>query len=335
MVVLILSSASDPHAAAVAKHLEEMGATHRIWHYSQLLHASAVSFSRAAGLSANRITVEEQEEIALSDLQSIWCRRPGGFKSPRMPETWIESMVEMECKNAVGGLIRSMDCLLVNHPGSDSESLFKLSQLNAAQKLGLSIPPTLVTTEPEKAREFYEQFDGNVIYKLIGENTNFLFPRFEFPAGIPTMALRETDSQYFEQVKLAPHLFQQRIEKIFEVRATVVGEEIFAVRIDSQKGQSKTDWRLDYSVPMTAITLPDQVSNHCLEMMRHFSLNYAAFDFCVGTEEQYIFLELNCAGQYLWLEDRANLPISRQLAKLLTGKAKPIVAAGKNADKVI
>jgi len=332
MAVLILSSASDPHATSVAEHLDKVGVPHKIWSFSEFLHSSSVSFLPGASAPSNHMKFLDDSEIVLSDLQAIWCRRPGSFKAPPMPEPWVEAMIELECKNALGGLIRSAECLLVNHPGRDAESLYKLSQLAVARRVGLHVPETLVTNEPDQAREFYDRFSGRVIYKLIGENTNFCFPRFEFPSGIPTLPCHQSDLAYFDQVKLAPHLFQQRVEKTFEIRATIVGEEIFAAKIDSQKGDSKLDWRMDYNVPMSSIDLPDKVAEACLAMMRGFALNYAAFDFCVDAENRYFFLELNCAGQYLWLENRVGLPISRQLARLLSGQAKPIVEAVRPSE---
>jgi hypothetical protein len=325
MAVLILSSTIDPHAKAVSEHLDRMGTPNRIWHFSQFITDTSFCFSTDQR-ALNHLRFDGGEKaMDLADVQSIWFRRPGGIKSAPMPEPWVETMVENECRHALGGILRSLHCLFVNHPDNDSASLYKLSQLRAAGKVGLTTPETLVTNEPDQAREFYERFDGKVIYKLIGESTNFAFPSFEFPAGIPTLPMRGSDVAYLEQVKLAPHLFQQRIEKSFEVRATVIGEEIFAARIDSQAGTSKLDWRMDYGVPMETFALPGAVGKSCLSMMRHFGLNYAAFDFCVDHEGRYFFLELNCAGQYKWLEERTGMPISEQLAKLLAGKAQPLV----------
>jgi len=115
--------------------------------------------------------------------------------------------------------------------------------------------------------------------------------------------------------------------KVFDVRATVVGEQIFAAKIDSQSGKSKLDWRMDYSVPVTEIVLPAEVASASLKLMRRLQLNYAAFDFCVDAHGKHWFLELNCGGQYLWVEQRAHLPISREIAELLAGNTIPICKA--------
>lgn len=332
MVVLILAQSNDQHAQAVSEKLKSLDAEHVIWSYSDFTGETSFAFSTSLpSTNWNRVCFGEDRQYQLQDISSIWFRRPGQFKSKLMPEPWVENMIESECRNAIGGILRSRECLLVNHPGRDADSLYKLVQLEQAQRFGLSVPDTLVTNEPHLVSEFYEKHDGKVIYKLIGENSNFCFPRFEFPAGIPTLPFRATDLQHLEQVRLAPHLFQQRIEKDFEVRATVVGKEIFAVRIDSQKGSSKLDWRMDYAVPMEAMKLPSETCRAMLELMRFFQLEYAAFDFCVDTNGIFQFLELNCGGQYLWLEHRTGLEISQQVALLLTGRAESNTECFKRA----
>lgn len=303
-----------------------MNVPSRIWSLSEFLVSTQFSYAQDSGTRQdNFFQFSDSERLHFDQLQSIWFRRPGKVKSPVMPEAWVERLIESECRNTLGGIFRSLECLMVNHPGADAESLYKLAQLTVAGRLGLNVPQTIVTADPEVAHQFYERMSGEVIYKLVGENTNFFFPRFEFPSGIPTLPCRQSDPAHFEQVRFAPHLFQQRVKKKFDVRATIVGREIFAASIHSQSGQSKLDWRLDYGVPMNELKLPEPVASACMRMMQAFKLNYAAFDFCVDSDDRYYFLELNCGGQYIWLEERTKLPISRQLALLLAGEAEPIV----------
>jgi hypothetical protein len=40
-----------------------------------------------------------------------------------------------------------------------------IGQLALAQKVGLEIPPTLMTNDPQEAREFSRQHNGDIIYK--------------------------------------------------------------------------------------------------------------------------------------------------------------------------
>src|SRR5262249_14399797 len=158
---------------------------------------------------------------------------------------------------------------------------YKFWQLEAASRCGLSIPETVVTNDPATVRNFYERFNGQVIYKLIGAYSSSAIPPFEFPQSIPTLPLRAEDLPHLDQVRLAPHYFQRRIEKSFEVRTTVIGKKLFSALIDSQAGAGKVDWRLDYSVPMEPYDLPADTAAACLQLMQYLSLNYGALDLCV------------------------------------------------------
>ena len=50
-------------------------------------------------------------------------------------------------------------------------------------------------------------------------------------------------------------------------------------------------------------------------------LSFACYDFIVDDDDQVYFLEVNSAGQWMWLEDELGLPISNRIAKILTEKA--------------
>ncbi|MGH9550644.1 MAG: MvdC/MvdD family ATP grasp protein, partial [Terriglobales bacterium] len=202
MTVLILSAATDPHARAVSKHLDELRVKHLIWSYDKFLKASQLSFSLSNGSFHQSLKACDEEAIELNELQSIWFRRPGRVYAPAMPEAWVGAMIESEAIATIGGALRAArNCLMVNHPGRDTESLFKLWQLECARRVGLSVPDTLVTNDPAAAREFYDRLDGRVIYKLISERTNFCFPTYAMPAGIPTLKMRAADLEHLGQVK--------------------------------------------------------------------------------------------------------------------------------------
>jgi hypothetical protein len=45
---------------------------------------------------------------------------------------------------------------------------------------------------------------------------------------------------------------------------------------------------------------------------------YGAFDFIVTPKGHYVFLEVNPAGQYMWVEAKTRLPITLALAEVLS-----------------
>jgi glutathione synthase/RimK-type ligase-like ATP-grasp enzyme len=265
--------------------------------------------------------------LDLPSYSAIWHRRPGRLRTATFCEPWIDRMVENETKTALNGIIYSLPCLWVNFPRHDFACLDKMWHLNLARQAGLQIPKTIVTNDPDRVRSFFDECNGQVVQKLISELTCTSMPVYEMPSGIGTISVNAADLDFLEQVKYAPHLFQERINKDADLRVTIVGQRIFCARIDSQKGSGKLDWRLDYLVNMESCDLPSEVEEKSITLMRSLGLNYGAIDFCLSDCGDYVFLEINSGGQYLGLEERCNLKISEEIARLLAGEAEPLVAS--------
>ncbi|MBS1955866.1 MAG: hypothetical protein JST89_16905 [Cyanobacteria bacterium SZAS-4] len=324
MKVLILSSLDDPHAKTASELLETMGAQVDLFKFDEFIERCSVSYR--LGTDADVCRIERKAgDLDLRSYYSIWYRRPGAFQTRQFVEPWIGKMVESEARSALDGIFRALDCVWMNLPANNLACKDKLWQLQLASQLGFEIPATLVTNKPSSVQEFFDQCDGQVIYKLMGEQTNVLIPANENPRGVSTLPLRKEDLPFLDQVAFAPHLFQKCIQKAYDLRVTVVGEEIFATRIDSQAGRGKIDWRHDYSVDMEPFELPDEISQKCFSLTRKLGLNYGALDLILTKDEQYIFLEINCAGQYLWVEEITKQPITAAVCRLLIGDSRPLV----------
>ncbi len=52
-------------------------------------------------------------------------------------------------------------------------------------------------------------------------------------------------------------------------------------------------------------------------MLKHYNLNYGAFDVIQESDGRYYFLELNPNGQYLWIELITGAPMSEAMASLI------------------
>lgn len=323
--ILILSPASDLHAKSVSARINELGSSTRFWSLDELLHGDTkLEYEVCTHIGPQLLVGKGENSFRTDNISAVWNRRPGQVRPPRLAEQWMERLVAHESNRAVTGILRSLDCLWVNHPAHQDNSLHKLLQLSSARKVGLSIPDTLVTDCPNAAKAFASKHSSNVIYKMVDEASFHYFPTTELPRGLPTMPLREKDFEHLDQVDKSLHLFQERVEKMCDVRTTVIGQKIFSARIESQEGRGKVDFRLDYSVSISKWKLPDDVAEGCIRLLRQLGLNFAAIDFAVRPDGTHIFLESNPAGQFLWLEDALQMPLSEELAKLLIGKAPPL-----------
>ncbi|HHT9120986.1 MAG TPA: ATP-grasp domain-containing protein [Candidatus Hypogeohydataceae bacterium YC41] len=204
----------------------------------------------------------------------------------------------------------------LNKPSSVFVASNKIRQLEVAKKIGLNIPQTIVTNNPSKVAEFFGQCNGQVIVKNL--DTPWYVDKEERTWAAYTKALTSTHLQAPEKIKPAPLIYQQYIPRKVDIRAVVVGTDIFA-GMSIVNGLNRYDSRrISFDkVLYTPVSLPDGIRDQLLKLMTYFDLQYASADFCVASDGRYYFLDLNCTGTFIWLEKLANLPISTAIANFL------------------
>lgn len=228
--------------------------------------------------------------------------------------------IEREARAGLWGLLRAIDGVWVNHPDTIREAAYKPRQLSLAHQLGLDIPQTLITNNPDAFRRFYQECQGNVIYKLLG------FPSYEiegdgvastFTSLVPEDMLKEA-----YRIKETAHLFQEYRKKICDLRVVIIGEHLFAIEIHPLSEETRIDFRRDYRALHYGIhQLPETIKQALLTLTRKYRLQYAAIDLLYTPEKQYLFLELNPVGQLGWLEEPTGLPLFQTLAFFLARNA--------------
>lgn len=142
--------------------------------------------------------------------------------------------------------------------------------------------------------------------------------------GIPSRKIGKNDfSDYYQNIAYCPTQLQEYVEKAFELRVTIIGEKVFAVKIDSQLNEeTKIDWRLHTKMnPHSVFQLPLNIEKFCLDFIQEQGLLYGAMDFIVTPNNEYVFLENNPFGQYLWLEIETGIPLTEEMTNLLISYA--------------
>jgi glutathione synthase/RimK-type ligase-like ATP-grasp enzyme len=129
--------------------------------------------------------------------------------------------------------------------------------------------------------------------------------------------VESSDLDELESVRFAPVIFQEYVDGV-DLRVTVVGHKIFAAEIDARKTRYPVDMRMvvgDASVRPTK--LPSKIEKLLMKLQRRLGLYYGAIDIRRTLQGEYFFLEVNPAGQWLFVEQRTGLPISQAVADLL------------------
>jgi D-alanine-D-alanine ligase-like ATP-grasp enzyme len=77
------------------------------------------------------------------------------------------------------------------------------------------------------------------------------------------------------------------------------------------------DVRMNVDAKHVAHDLPNDVSDKLRALMRRLGLVYGAIDLRLSEDGRYVFLEINPAGQFLYVEEQTGQPITSALAARL------------------
>ena len=97
--------------------------------------------------------------------------------------------------------------------------------------------------------------------------------------------------------------FQRYVEAMADVRVTIIGDKIFAASTDVRKMEYPVDFRFNPDARFEAHTLRPEIQETLLLLMRRMGLEYGAIDLRLTPDGDYVFLEINPAGQFLWIEE--------------------------------
>ncbi|WP_432129413.1 ATP-grasp ribosomal peptide maturase [Streptomyces sp. bgisy082] len=245
----------------------------------------------------------------LEEVRALYHRRPSIYQRVN-DEDQAARFAAQENRRGLGGVLSSLpNCLYLSHPQAIARGEYKPAQLAEAQRLGLLVPKTLITNDPAEAHAFAAEHP--VIYKPLHAGAYHVDGE---PAGIWAAPVKSHEIDH--GVSRCAHLFQEQVEKSADIRAVVVGDEVFCVRITAPEGV--VDWRAEYkNLTYEAVDCPEGVRWALIRFLGAFGLNFGAFDFAVSTDGGWWFLECNPNGQWAWLEHEAGLPITVAIADLL------------------
>ncbi len=302
MHVRIHTFADDLHALAVAHGLKRLGATYELVFNHTL--ASDGSFHIRLGAEHEALGFDREAEHNPS---AIWFRR---FRRINIPD-WIDARDHRPAEGEWDAALRSLRLIspsatgafCVNPAKEAAAAGLKPVQLQKAVMAGLRIPETLITNSVDEVRAF-ERDAGPIIYKSLISPGWVL--ENDVDTWIPTTPVRAAELPA-DSLQACPGIFQTYVEKAFEVRMTVMGREVFAVRINSQNDpRTVTDWKARAGSTQDLlgglVSPPDQVRDAVFTLMEDLGLVFGCFDFIVGPKEVWTFLEVNPQGQFLWLE---------------------------------
>jgi glutathione synthase/RimK-type ligase-like ATP-grasp enzyme len=317
--VLMISTKLDPHVDAVLERLQKRDVPcFRL--NTDNFHAEYRVAMTDEVTGAIRIEdIWGRSCVFPHEVRSVWMRKPEPpLPPPGVDDEGIINYVGDEMREFMGFLPMDGRVPWINNPDDNRRHQRKFPQLRLARSLGLRVPRSIITNDADRAEAFFKTCPQGVICKplLMGSHYVEGQHRVAYTRPVPPsefLALKDT-------ISLCPTYLQEAIAKDHELRVTIIGDELFCCRIDSQGvAGAEQDWRAvdTIDLPHTIVDLPEKVDRALRDYLKACGLRFGAFDLIVTPEGDYVFLELNPNGQWYWIELATGAPMADAMSRLL------------------
>jgi glutathione synthase/RimK-type ligase-like ATP-grasp enzyme len=315
--VIILAPHEDLHALSV--HQQVVASCDRACRLIDTAEYPSTVMIDTTGRGESVLTVSDTAgdfSFRNKDIASVWRRRP---RKQDLPSELIDSadrdVALRDTASAMNGYLCCLSqrgCRIVNDPLVGDASLNKSYQLVCATEVGLRTPETLISNRPDSVRSF--------VSRLRSSKRRVIFKGFNSPKRtvVATQQFEEADLGRLPALRFAPAIFQEYVCGR-NLRVTMVGNEIFAAEVLVSIPEAETDWRLECYNEVLPFELPPVLRRTLRRLMKKLRLDYGAIDLKLTRDNEFVFLEANPWGQFLFVEIQTGQPISLSLAKLLSG----------------
>ena len=247
--ILFIGGTEDPHIQEVDKHIKTMDSEAKVVLFNPGCGSHSIEIA-AGKLGPNCTIVVDDERITAESVRSVWYRwAPAVFKADQDAEDPkdLQAFIATDfASKEWSSVIRSLASYLpharwVNPVDAEEMINCKPHQMKLAQQVGLTVPQTNITNNPAAVGKLFEQVDhGRVIFKSL--------TRLSLPSKmlLTSEITKEFPTVSRSSITQCPAIYQELIERESDLRITVIGREVFVVRIASQildEKKDRLDWR--------------------------------------------------------------------------------------------
>ena len=183
----------------------------------------------------------------------------------------------------------------------------KLRQAAHAQRLGIRTPRTAVVSD---RHEIPVELGDPVVVKPLGPGH---FIRGDGDARVVWAAELARDDPRLAALAGAPFLLQERLRAQRHLRIVTCGDQSWSCALDAD--DVSFDWRRDDDAHHSFVPSRDPVvESQALALARDLGLGYSSQDWIDDGTDTAAFLDLNPAGQWLFLPAPVSVEVSEAIA---------------------
>lgn len=294
MNILLLAHERDDHAAPVQWALAQAG------YQAECRGGVSAAAEEHASLIFNPEPAVVLGSMVLKPGDTVWLRQPN---QPAPEPSESQAAKFSTFWHEIVSMFELLPARCINKSSASNFIMNKAVQLRLASTAGLRVPATVMSNAPAAVRKFFDRHPDRAVCKPF-------VPHIWQRQDSKDAAVAETFPLTREQLPsddvftYAPAIYQQRIEKQFDVRTVLMGKHIYSFALRTPR--NSLDWRFDAAIrnlAVEAIATPDEVLKGLLTFAEASGLSFGSADFAVDRNGKWWFLEINEEGQFLWLEE--------------------------------
>jgi hypothetical protein len=300
---LIIGDIADEHVAAVVEQLDKRDASAAIVDTAKLEAGAYRVVDSWAEVDGDLVDFRQSRKGWIRRLAPPhWRRRTqGGSEEAAVRSAWSSLLVGFAGEANVQWL-------------STIERLFfienKLLQLRIAERLGIRTPRSAVV--PDKVL-IPEDFGEELIVKPLGVGH---FTGDDDVEQVVYAKALQRGAPELDHLAPAPFLIQERLVAERHLRVVTVNRRVWACEL--QADGLPLDWRKDEDAHHSFVpTRNENVERSARAIAEAAQLGYSSQDWIVQGGEPY-FVDLNPAGQWLFLPEPVASEVSAEIATWLT-----------------
>ena len=298
MTIAILGGLDDDHASFMLQHLTQKG-------------QDAILLDSRRFPNELRLTLDPRSDqwtihlpggrrVNQGEIRAIYWRCYSGIPHPGLPNEEQAFIAQNDARSLFESFLVTYPTRWVNGWNGYQLHQTKPAALRIASSLGVPVPATCLTNDPQAVQEFAASHPRS-IFKPIqgGAHTRPLSPRH---LAVENLA----------HLRFAPVTVQEKIPGT-NIRVFVAGEEVLACEVQSES----LDFRDTPDPRIIPHDLPDSIAKQSGRIAQELHLIWTGMDFRLTPDGNYVFLEANPSPMFLGFESRSGLPLTDALTRLL------------------
>jgi len=218
---------------------------------------------------------------------------PGGFRRSGLLHDALTQWTEMT------------RCRVMNRCSAMGSNASKPYQAQFIQETGFLTPPTLITSDPGRIKEFLRAH-GKVVFKSISWTRSIV------------RTLSDVRLLHLDRVRLLPTQFQAFVPGT-NVRVHVTGEEVFATEIQTPAVDYRYPSSEGEELKMVPVQLPEEIEARCRALATRLALPLAGIDLKVTPAGEYYCFEVNPMPAYSFFQEGSGQEIAGGIVRYLSG----------------